>query len=372
MDSVDDASASRHKHNTKARVLTKAKRILLSPLRARLPWMRPGIEDDGQGRGHNSRGQLHSGPVSNAAIIYLRVSGERTTVFRNDWQVVARDGTGQLVSAAFAPDPVSLPLWKRVLDISCLLVVTPFLLPLVLFTALVIKTTSKGPLLFRQERIGFLGKRFTLFKFRTMIPGSETGAHEAHVASIMDGNRPMTKLDARGDARVIPCGRVLRAAGLDELPQLINVLRGEMSLVGPRPCLPCEYDRHLPWQKERFRALPGLTGLWQVSGKNRMTFNEMIDLDMQYVRTQSPWLDLKIILKTIPVLIAEVTRQHSQAGRPPIGDTTMHQIGLRLPKPMLAAIDEIITGRLDQPECSAIIRELLAEALSARAKKAGR
>jgi lipopolysaccharide/colanic/teichoic acid biosynthesis glycosyltransferase len=196
-----------------------------------------------------------------------------------------------------------------VLDISCLLIVTPLLLPLVLATVIIIKATSKGPLLFRQERIGFLGKKFTLLKFRTRRLGSDTGVHEAHVACIMDGNRPMTKLDARGDTRVIPFGRVLRSAGLDELPQLINVLRGEMSLVGPRPCLPCEYDRHLPWQKERFRTLPGLTGLWQVSGKNRTTFNEMIDLDIQYVRTQSPWLNLKIMLKTIPVLIAEVKRK---------------------------------------------------------------
>ena len=224
-------------------------------------------------------------------------------------QVVGRDGAGQLVPAAFAPDLVTVPLWKRVLDISCLLLVTPVLLPLVLITALIIKVTSKGPLLFRQERIGYLGKKFTLLKFRTMKCGSDTGVHEAHVASIMDGDRPMTKLDARGDTRVIPFGRVLRSAGIDELPQLINVLRGEMSLVGPRPCLPCEYDRHLPWQKERYRTLPGLTGLWQVSGKNRTTFNEMIDLDMLYVRTQSPWLDFKILLKTIPVLIEEVRRK---------------------------------------------------------------
>ena len=105
---------------------------------------------------------------------------------------------------------------------------------------------------------------------------------------------------------LIPFGRQLRAVGCDELPQLINVLRGEMSLVGPRPCLPGEYNRHLPWQRERFGTLPGLTGLWQVSGKNRTTFNEMIELDIQYVRTRSPWLDLKIMLKTIPVVMVEV------------------------------------------------------------------
>ena len=108
------------------------------------------------------------------------------------------------------------------------------------------------------------------------------------------------------DKRLIPVGRLLRAAGLDELPQLINVAKGEMSLVGPRPCLPGEYQRFSPCQRKRCHALPGLTGLWQVSGKNRMTFDEMIECDLQYVRTQSLWLDLRIMLKTIPAVIKEV------------------------------------------------------------------
>ncbi len=100
----------------------------------------------------------------------------------------------------------------------------------------------------------------------------------------MDSDAPMVKLDARGDSRIIPFGLLLRSAGLDELPQLINVLRGEMSMVGPRPCLPYECDKYLPWQCERFNTLPGLTGLWQVSGKNRTTFNEMMQLDIEYAR----------------------------------------------------------------------------------------
>ena len=155
---------------------------------------------------------------------------------------------------------------------------------MMLIIAIVIKVRSKGPVLFKQERVGLFGKRFIVFKFRTMIPGADTAVHETHVASLIESNRPMTKLDAHGDPRVIPFGRLLRASGLDELPQLINVLRGEMSFVGPRPCLPSEYNRYLPWQRERFRTLPGLTGLWQVSGKNRTTFNEMIDFDIQYIR----------------------------------------------------------------------------------------
>jgi lipopolysaccharide/colanic/teichoic acid biosynthesis glycosyltransferase len=116
----------------------------------------------------------------------------------------------------------------------------------------------------------------------------------------------MTKLDATGDARLIPLGALLRSTGLDELPQFVNVLRGEMSVVGPRPCLQFECEDYLPWQRERFDTLPGLTGLWQVSGKNKTTFNEMIHYDIAYARSKSLWLDVGIIAKTIPALVAQV------------------------------------------------------------------
>jgi exopolysaccharide production protein ExoY len=199
-----------------------------------------------------------------------------------------------------------LPWWKRALDIACVLVALPLLLPLMLVIALLIKTRSPGPILFKQERVGYRGQRFMLFKFRSMILGASTVAHQQHVSSLMDSDRPMVKLDARGDPRLIPYGRLLRAAGLDELPQLINVLRGEMSLVGPRPCVPYEYEKFLPWQKERFDAVPGLTGLWQVSGKNRTTFEEMIRLDIRYARSRALWLDAKIMLKTLPAVAGQI------------------------------------------------------------------
>jgi exopolysaccharide production protein ExoY len=112
-------------------------------------------------------------------------------------------------------------------------------------------------------------------------------------------------MDSHGDKRVVLFGRQLRATGLDELPQVINILRGEMSLVGPRPCLPSEYDRHLDWQKGRYNTLPGLTGLWQVSGKNSTTFNQMIRFDLQYDQDKSLWLDLTIMLRTIPAMITQ-------------------------------------------------------------------
>jgi exopolysaccharide production protein ExoY len=199
-----------------------------------------------------------------------------------------------------------IPTWKRTMDVTCILVALPLLSPLLLIVAAIIKAGSKGPILYRQQRVGFRGQQFTCFKFRTMASSADTSIHEEHCQRLIVSDLPMVKMDSQDDSRLAPLGRVLRATGLDELPQLINVFRGEMSLVGPRPCLPCEYDRHFPWQKERFRTLPGITGLWQVSGKNRTTFNEMIRLDIRYDQNKSLWLDVKILFQTIPALIVQV------------------------------------------------------------------
>jgi lipopolysaccharide/colanic/teichoic acid biosynthesis glycosyltransferase len=139
-----------------------------------------------------------------------------------------------------------------------------------------------------------------------MHVSADTVVHQSYFKDLMQTNAPMTKLDAKGDSRLIPGGWILRATGLDELPQLINVLRGDMSLVGPRPCIPSEYEQYLPWQRERVNATPGLTGLWQVSGKNRTTFDEMIRFDIQYARSVSLGQDIKIILSTLPALLQQV------------------------------------------------------------------
>ena len=202
--------------------------------------------------------------------------------------------------------------WKWTLDMLLILLALPLLIPLALFITLLIRSVSKGPVLFRQERVGYLGRRFMCFKFRTMFVNADTTMHQGHLQNLMNSNVPMMKMDSHGDPRIIPFGLFLRASGLDELPQLINVLRGEMSLVGPRPCLPYEYDKYLSWQKERFGTVPGLTGLWQVSGKNKTTFVEMIQLDIKYAKNKTLWWDLKIILLTVPALIIQM-REARQA-----------------------------------------------------------
>jgi exopolysaccharide production protein ExoY len=168
-----------------------------------------------------------------------------------------------------------------------------------------IKLASPGPVFYRQRRVGYRGNHFMIFKFRTMHVDVDTRTHESYFERLMIADCPMTKLDLSGDSRLIRCGRLLRASGLDELPQVFNVLRGEMSLVGPRPCLPNEFQRYQTWQRERVNALPGLTGYWQVNGKNKTTFSEMIDMDLFYANNMSLALDLKIMLKTIPALTAQ-------------------------------------------------------------------
>jgi lipopolysaccharide/colanic/teichoic acid biosynthesis glycosyltransferase len=195
-----------------------------------------------------------------------------------------------------------LPLWKRVLDLGIILVLLPGPLLVGGCVALLVAVGSPGPVLFRQRRVGYKGRQFVCFKFRTMHVDAETESHKGYTTQLIKQGGAMKKLDNKRDPRLIPLGKALRASGLDELPQLLNVLRGEMSLVGPRPCIPYEYEVYEPAQRRRFDATPGLTGLWQVSGKNNTTFQEMIDLDVRYSQEKNLWLDLKIILKTLPAL----------------------------------------------------------------------
>lgn len=202
--------------------------------------------------------------------------------------------------------PGAMPAWKRATDIALCMIALPVLAVCTLVMAVIMKIVSPGPVFFRQERIGHMGRRFKIYKFRTMRVGADTANHAAYFKQVVGTNAPMMKLDSKGDSRLIPGSWLLRASGLDELPQIINVLRGEMSIVGPRPCLPAEYDLYQSWQRNRFASAPGLTGLWQVSGKNRTTFDEMVRLDIRYTHTKSFWMDAWIIVKTVPAMLIQI------------------------------------------------------------------
>jgi len=199
-----------------------------------------------------------------------------------------------------------VPRWKRWLDLTTIFIFSPVLVFVAILVSVYIKVVSRGPLLFRQDRTGMNAKPFRCLKFRSMKVDADHAAHQHLMQELIHSDRSMTKLDNDGDPRVIPGGRWLRATGLDELPQLINVLRGEMSLVGPRPCTTYEFIHLTPFDYERFNAAPGLTGLWQVSGKNRTTFREMVDLDIYYCRHLSPAMDLKILAMTPLTVLSQL------------------------------------------------------------------
>ena len=196
---------------------------------------------------------------------------------------------------------------KRGIDVVGSLLALLFLAPVFLVIAVATRLTSKGPILFRQERVGQYGEHFTFLKFRSMDVANDDRIHQEYVQRLIAGGTEAADAAAGGpvvykitqDPRVTPVGRILRKTSLDELPQFVNVLRGEMSLVGPRPPVSYEVEAYDVWHRRRvLEAKPGITGLWQVTGRSRTNFDDMVRLDLQYVRTWSLWLDLKILLKT--------------------------------------------------------------------------
>jgi exopolysaccharide biosynthesis polyprenyl glycosylphosphotransferase len=189
---------------------------------------------------------------------------------------------------------------KRLLDISLAAFAILALSPLLVLAAVAIKVTSPGPILFAQERIGLNKRRFKIFKFRTMVPNAERLMGNLEEKNEMSG--PVFKI--RNDPRITPVGKLLRRSSIDELPQLLNVLKGEMSLVGPRPLPVRDYDGfNEDWQRRRFSVKPGITCLWQVNGRNRITFHQWMLLDLQYMDEWSLWLDVKILAKTLPAVL---------------------------------------------------------------------
>ena len=192
---------------------------------------------------------------------------------------------------------------KRTFDTLAVTLGLILLSPLLLIVAIAIKLDSPGPVFYRQSRVGENGRLFTMLKFRSMKTGNDTNTHKQHIAKLIQENLSVEQLGSKSlklenDPRITRVGKFIRKTSIDELPQLFNVLRGEMSLVGPRPAIPYEVELYQDWHKRRLEAIPGITGTWQVKGRNRVGFDEMVRMDIRYIETQSFWLDIRILLQT--------------------------------------------------------------------------
>lgn len=189
---------------------------------------------------------------------------------------------------------------KRTVDVVIAALALVVLSPVVLLTALVVKATSPGPVLFKQKRAGKDGREFDFYKFRTMEADAE--AHREELIDLNEVSGPVFKI--RDDPRMIPIGRFLRRTSIDELPQLWNVLRGDMCLVGPRPPIPDEVVEYSDWEIQRLAATPGITCIWQVSGRSELDFETWVRMDIEYIQKWSLWLDLKLLARTIPAVLS--------------------------------------------------------------------
>ena len=204
-----------------------------------------------------------------------------------------------LLTFTTTPKNELLLLLRRIFDFVGSLILILILSPVFLLITLAIGLDSRGPAIYRQVRCGLNGRRFTFYKFRSMVQGAETRKGDLLAHNLMDG--PVFKM--KNDPRVTRVGRFLRKTSLDELPQLFNVLRGDMSFVGPRPPIPEEVEKYEGWQRRRLSMKPGITGLWQVSGRNQIDFQQWMKLDLEYIDNWSMWLDFKILIKTILVVL---------------------------------------------------------------------
>jgi exopolysaccharide biosynthesis polyprenyl glycosylphosphotransferase len=205
-----------------------------------------------------------------------------------------------LLSLSSAPESELLLFFKRAFDVVLSAAFLVLLAPLLIAIAAAIRITSPGQVLFRQTRCGLGGRKFTLYKFRSMVNNAEQLRAELHELNELDGHA----FKITDDPRITPVGRILRRFSLDELPQMWNILRGDMSFVGPRPAIPDEVEKYEPWQRRRLRMRPGLTCIWVIEGRSHVKFHRWIQLDLAYIDNWSLWLDAKIFLRTIPIVIS--------------------------------------------------------------------
>src|SRR5438045_2307142 len=209
---------------------------------------------------------------------------------------------------------------KRLMDVVLTSILLILLSPVMLLIAVLIKLDTRGPVFFTQERVGTSRRshkgvlsweirNFRMYKFRSMVNNADNSLHEAYIKAWVEGraeaaNDTGTKFKLTNDPRITRVGRIIRKTSLDELPQLFNVLKGEMSLVGPRPVPTYEVAQYEDWHCERLAALPGITGIWQVNGRGQVPFEEQVRMDIQYVRSRSLWLDLRLLVLTIPAVLS--------------------------------------------------------------------
>jgi lipopolysaccharide/colanic/teichoic acid biosynthesis glycosyltransferase len=237
-------------------------------------------------------------------------------IFPDDWD---DDISGRFGNPTLYPDLSSrdntrwlLNATKRMMDIVGSAIALIICAPLFLIIALAIKTSSKGPVFFRQQRVGQYGKRFMFLKFRSMYVDNDPSVHKQYVTKFIAGQAERSRPNGRdsgaykltNDERITRAGALLRRRSLDELPQFLNVLKGNMSLVGPRPAIPYEVAAYQTWHRRRvLEVKPGITGMWQVNGRSRVKFDDMVRLDLRYAKSWSPWLDIKILMRTPRVVL---------------------------------------------------------------------
>jgi exopolysaccharide biosynthesis polyprenyl glycosylphosphotransferase len=292
-----------------------------------------GFVDDNPEKGHTDIGPFKAlGPVQNLSVAIEREQADEVIVtlpwmYQRKIMSIVRECARRRVRARIVPDLFQMSLSqvdvedlggvplvgvrevsisrlalliKRATDVVGALLGITLGAPLLGIIALAIRLESPGPVIFTQGRVGLGGRLFRMVKFRSMHVGAE--AEQEALANLNEADGPIFKI--HDDPRLTRVGRFLRRTSLDELPQLVNVLRGEMSLVGPRPPLPSEVERYQEWHRKRLEAPPGMTGLWQVSGRSRLSFDEMVLLDIYYIENWSPWLDFKILVRTIPTALS--------------------------------------------------------------------
>ncbi|MEO5880275.1 MAG: sugar transferase [Candidatus Eisenbacteria bacterium] len=248
--------------------------------------------------GHN--GHSHSNGTAHLRSHSATMFGSWSPAVATSAGASASHGASTALAAHLEPGGFYLRFAKRVIDVVGAAVALTLHAPLLLIAAAAIRIESRGPVFYRSTRIGKNGRPFTFLKLRSMVDGADRTRH--HVSHLNEADGPVFKI--ANDPRVTRVGRFLRVSSIDEIPQFINVLRGEMSLVGPRPPLPAEVAQYEPWQLHRLDVLPGITCLWQISGRSRIGFQEWMRLDLEYIKHRSFALDLKILLRTIPAVLS--------------------------------------------------------------------